>query len=57
MRDKDLGLSDQVVEVAWWVMILRGIVWTLPTIEARRGDAIPSSYVNLGADNQVTANA
>jgi hypothetical protein len=47
MRDQDLGISDDIVEGAWWVMILRGIAWTLPTVEERRGDAIPSMYDSL----------
>ena len=44
MRDQELGLSDHTVRTAWWVLMLRGIVWSMATMDARRGEPIPSSY-------------
>lgn len=37
------NIDDDVVKTAWWVMMLRGLVWTLSTSHATKGEAIPSS--------------
>jgi hypothetical protein len=43
MKDQHCNMPEKNIINAWWVMMLRGVVWRLATVERRKGDAIPAS--------------
>lgn len=44
MRKREVELSDEVLKDAWWVLMLRGVVWSLSTWRGAPGEPLPSSY-------------
>lgn len=46
MHNREVELSANEIETAWWVVMLRGIAWDMSTFERRRGDAVPASLHN-----------
>ncbi|MCJ1307362.1 hypothetical protein MMC25_001008 [Agyrium rufum] len=45
LRSKGVYLSDSEAEIAWWLLMLRGLTWAMSTVWESRsnGDPVPSS--------------
>ena len=46
MRHRDMNKTDEELRTAWWILMLRGVIWHLSTWHHRDapGAAVPSAY-------------
>ena len=51
VQERGLACSVSEIETAWWMLMLRGIAWTMSTIDHCWGEPIPASFY----DNHVPA--
>jgi hypothetical protein len=43
MHGRGIDIPDDSIEIAWRVLMLRGIVWDMSTVERRCREVVPSS--------------